>query len=424
VLKRCYVLFVDEEIRALEQRALASPDDPEAAVRFGLAIARSGDRGRAARELARAVDLAPASESALKALDSVAPGGLDPESPWPWAFGDGRRSRRSTVRGPEKLKVAARILLSRELDLRFDLAVDARGRLLSSYSGGPELGHARARDLNFEFNVELDFLAENQAVEDRLVSVDLSGKLETVPGDLRAGSPVLLAGERIVLVGRDVALAGLGHLFRATRERLEATTLAGAPRWSVPLGTRDIALGPEAELCVVGARELVRLDVATGETRARQSVESPGELRFITLGRDGTAFVQSVDGVQALARERTLFRRTLAALSPAALAGADETVLLSFDITDGIDTWRALDARTGEERWHVPLDSAPKVDAVGRVYCRERDRLVVLDGETGRRLSEVEIGGGWRDFAFTGQGRIALLRRVGVTRTELVVVGE
>jgi outer membrane protein assembly factor BamB len=108
-----------------------------------------------------------------------------------------------------------------------------------------------------------------------------------------------------------------------------------------------------------------------------------------------------------------------------ALAGKRRELLLAYDLHD--DDWLAVDPATGRERWRADaseLRGEPRIDREGRIYVRRGESLARLDGETGELAEQVEIGGGWNDFAFVGEGKLALLRRVGVTRTELVVVGE
>ena len=436
---------VDEELRALEQRATASPDDLEAAVRYGLALSRAGERGRAALVLAGAVDRQPGSESALRALDSVAPGGLDPESAWACAHGDSRNTRRSWVRGPERLDRARRVLLARELDLRSPLAVDARGRLLATYSGGPELARPRARDLAVELEVALDLMGTESEPPSRLVAVPLDGRIESLPGEVPGGWPTLLAGWIVVARDRGVLrwhgaggqtggaervggwAAGLGHVVVARGKLLEAIAL-GAPeqaRWRFAVATEVLALAvvPGAQVLVREKAALVWLDLVTGERRHEVRLADETLAGFV-VGAKGEVFLLNGDGLVGLLPEAPLWQLAGPAV-PVALAGARGEVLVVHWLGD--DTTRGLDVATGKQLWQSGGDLSQgelRVDARGRVYQRRRDSLVALDGDTGAELSSLEVGGGWRDFAFAGERTIALLRRVGVTRTELVVVGE
>jgi hypothetical protein len=417
---------VDEELRSLEQRAAARPDDPDALVRLGVALARAGERGRAARELARAVALAPGSEAALKALDSVAPGGLDPESPSPGSTGALGRLRRR-VRGPARLKVVRRVFLERELDLRYDLAVDARGRLLATYSGGPELSTALAR--RSLGNVELDLFSEEKPDTSHLVAVTLDGRIEALPETIPGGIPSVLAGGAIVTRtprGPDSgSRAGHGHLFLVREEALEAIPLKSrTPRWRLPLPARgaSVMLLPGARVLVNCGGALVWVDVVTGEPRQKLAAHAP---HIVVRAEDDLVFLLDPDCLRAATPAREAWVRS-GDERPWALAGRDGQLFIAERFQDPLEVL-AIDPDTGKDVWRAPgsgLRRGPKIDASGRIYWRRDDSLIVLDDTNGAVVSELEIGDGWNDFVFAAEGTIALLRRVGVTRTELVVVGE
>ena len=445
--------LVDEELRALEQRTAASPGDVEAAVRYGLALARAGERGRAALVLSGAVDHEAGSERALRALDSVAPGGLDPESPWPCATGDSRNTRRSWVRGPDGLKIVRRVLLERELDLTWPLVADGRGRLLTTLPGDFERDLPRARDLPVRLRDARVASGEGREQPSRLVAVDLEGGIEAVPGQVAGGWPALLPGW-VVVGGASVHreskrvpvrwvgpggrsggleralcwVAGLGHVIVARDNVVEAVPLgaSAAPRWR-HFGAgliRSLAIVPGPQVLVDEGEAFVWLDFITGARRHGFTIAEDLMDRDPLVGETGDVFFLSERALVARSAEKELWR-VPGEILPLALAGERGDVLVTYWFLD--NSVRGLAVATGRELWQIsggPPFGGSRVDGRGRIYSRRAGSLVVLDPAAGHELSALEIGDGWHDFAFAGDGLIALLRKVEGNRIELVVVGD
>src|SRR5580692_6917833 len=121
---------MDDEIRELERQRERAPDDARASLRLARALERAGEVERAGLAYSRVVDVEPGNSEALRELDALTRGGVDPAAPWPCAAGDGRGSRRSRFAGPGRGAVVARVAVEGLKSLDHDFSVGREGELV------------------------------------------------------------------------------------------------------------------------------------------------------------------------------------------------------------------------------------------------------------------------------------------------------
>jgi hypothetical protein len=437
---------LDESIRDLERAAVASPEDAAAHARLARALERSGEPLRAVESFARAVEFAPSDADALRDLDRLTRGGVDPRSPWPCERGDGWRTGRSRCEGPKKGAIEERQSVHADLHGIRGFAVDRQSRVV--LCAGRRLAPLTPELLEDVFRLE----ERDRSVWSGTRELPAQHKIPEAPALLPCG--FVVSGSRSVplakfsveretappLFGGERWVAGLGHLLTtAGRQGITAHSLRHplASRWkaAVPHPPARLALAPGAQLVVLtegglGARgSLHRFDIASGKTLASIALERVGikagvDLANVIASEDGVLYLGLGGSVAALAPDGKLLFRHEHPGEPVALAGERSEVLLVSEPRTLAPV--ALDRFTGKELWRsrdACLNGLPKVDARGIVYWRREQELVALAPLTGETLLAALVGEHSWEFAFAGDSRAYALRRaVRGSPAELVII--
>jgi hypothetical protein len=400
---------LDEDLRELERLARATPLDGTLTLRLARALERSGDRARAARELARAVDAAPSDAETLRELDRLTRGGVDPASPWPTERGSGRRSGRSLAVGPTREAVVSRSKVA-DLHAGRGFTVTASGSMLVAARGDVGAIVAVAP------SGEMSAFAPGESAPSVLAGWTVGGSRDAVVA-------VAESGTRTELPASAPWTAGLGHIVAARgRQGIEARSFLAPkePRWTAviprPEGARVFAPGGDVVLLTLGglgARgSLHRFDLATGKAHRPISLERVGTPPLSLMACEDGALVLGLSGhVLALDPEgRTLWDFPQPS-TPVALAGERAEIVvisepktlapIAVELGTGRELWRSRDAC---------LNGEPKVDANGVIYWRREQELVALDPASGKVAKQWIVGDRYWDFAFAGGGRVVCLR--------------
>jgi hypothetical protein len=446
---------MDEELRNRERAMRAAPSDGDAARRYAAALARTGKLGDAATALEGALEPTSWDAGVLADLDALTRGGVDPTSPWPGHWGDGRRSRRSRSTGPARGEIVSRATIRgawlADPPWYMPFVVDGSGRAI----------------------VEAE---ESTA----LVWIDPSGAIETLrafepvePPWKRSGAHVLRIGPRrsaveqvyvglpdalvghcavtiegcdLGVYGREIRpqhwIAGLGSFFRVSdvdgEPMLDAVSLStGSPRWRANLQGSELtalAIGPSAALVAISrtpdSATIERFDVGSGARRSRATIASPtGDPLSISgglvVGSDGRAYVSfgnevfSIDGDGETVWSREL-DPGLAGVILFGMVGEASRVLVCAAHTNarGLALEQllvGLDVSDGRELWRVDHENRPALspifDAEGRIFRLKMGRLEVLDPATGRIVGQTPLDPpGWWRFSPGGDGRMLAIR--------------
>jgi outer membrane protein assembly factor BamB len=449
---------MDEELRNLERAMRAAPSDGDAARRYGAALARAGKLGDAATALEGALEPTSWDAGVLADLDALTRGGVDPTSPWPGRWGDGRRSRRSRCVGPARGEIVSRTKIrdARLADAPWYMpfVVDGSGRAIACAEGGTALvsidpGGGVETVRAFE-PVEPPWTRNGADV--LLISPGRSAIIEVFDG--LPDDPVFGQVHRVTIDGCELGepgraippqhwIAGLASFFRVSNvggeTMLDAVSLStGRRRWRAKLDGPEhtaLAVGPGASLLAISRTDdsatLERFDIGAGELRSRATIASRAERELVSLsgglvvGSDGTAYVTfgnevfSIDGDGETVWWRELDPR-FAGVSLLGTAGEGSRVLVCTAYADapGLRLERrlvGLDLSDGRELWRIDQENMPQLspifDAEGRIFRLRQAGLDVLDPATGRIVRQTPLDPpGWWRFSPGGDGRMLAIR--------------